>query len=340
MKTCLKRVLLLLVILQTQQVSFSQNGNEITVNRTSFEMNGEPFEYTGISFFNALYNPAFNKNSDDRHRYLKQFRETGINVLRIWCQWDNARGFIDGGEGKTFYNEDGTLKPDLVSTLNGIISDADSEGMVILLVLFSRESWNENLRLSDEASNHAVEEVAQIFKPYRNLIFQIWNEHDYRTTDYVKIIRQIDPNRLVTNSPGYGGVLGSLEENRSLDFLSPHTTREDHRHWELAAKEIEYLIAKYKKPVVDDEPARKGTPNFGGPKSPTQPTDHIIHIYNVWKVGGYAIYHHDMFQTGYGSEAIPPNGIPLPGFSAYHDEVFEFLKNKERYLKQIRNEKN
>ncbi|MBN1987554.1 MAG: cellulase family glycosylhydrolase [Prolixibacteraceae bacterium] len=340
MKTCLKLISIVLIFLQTEEASFAQSRNKITINGTRFEMNGEPFEYTGISFFNTLYNPSFNKSSDSRREYLKQLKATGINVLRVWCQWDNARGFIDGGEGKTLYNADGSLKPDLVAVLNEIISDADSEGMVILLVLFSRESWNENLRLSDEASNRAVEEVAQSLIPFRNLIFQIWNEFDYRTTDYAKIIKKTDPDRLVTNSPGYAGILGSDEENRFLDFLSPHTTRDDYRHWEVAPREIEYLLTKYRKPVVDDEPARKGTPKFGGPKSPTQPEDHILHIYNVWKTGGYTVYHHDMFQTGYGSEAVPPNGIPLPGFSPYHDQVFEFLKNRKRYLSQIRNSEN
>ena len=202
--------------------------------------------------------------------------------------------------------------------------------------MFSRESWNENLRLSDQASEKAAQRLAIELKPYRNLVFQIWNEFDYRALDYVKVIKDIDTDRLVTNSPGYAGELGNLRENRMLDFLSPHTTRDDHRHWEVACEEIRYLLAKFGKPVVDDEPARRGTPQFGGPKSQVHPTDQIVHIYNVWKAGGYAIYHHDMFQTGYGSEAIPPNGIPLPGFSSYHDEVFEFLKNKDRYLKNIR----
>ncbi|MFO7668353.1 MAG: cellulase family glycosylhydrolase [Bacteroidales bacterium] len=332
----LKALPLVLILATFPSILFAQGNNKITVAGTKFEMNNEPFEYTGISFFNALYNPEFNKSSEIRRQYLREFRETGINVLRIWSQWDNDRGFVDGGAGKTLYNEDGSLKPELVSTLKGIISDADEEGMVILLVLFSRESWNQNLRLTDEASNHAVEEVTKSFMPFRNLIFQIWNEFDYRTVDYVNIIRQVDAQRLVTNSPGYAGVLGSKEENQELDFLSPHTTREDHRHWEVAAKEIEYLISKYRKPVVDDEPARKGTSKFGGPKSPTQAEDHILHIFEVWKAGGYAIYHHDMFQTGYGSEAVPPSGIPLPGFSSYHDRVFDFLKNRERYLELIR----
>jgi hypothetical protein len=318
------------------QESQSQSGNIIKVNRTGFELNGKPFEYTGISFFNAIYNPEFNRSSELRRGYIRKFNEHGINVLRVWCQWDNDRGFVDGGKGKTMYKPDGTIDKEFLELLTGIVSDADSEGTVILLVLFSRESWNEKVRLTDEASDLTVAELASKLKPYRNLVFQIWNEFNYRTLDYFKIIRDIDPERLVTNSPGYGGDLGSPEENRVLDYLSPHTTRDDNRHWEISATEIGYLLKKYNKPVVDDEPARRGTPQFGGPKTVVFPTDHIIHIYNIWKSGGYVIYHHDMFQTGYGNEAVPPNGIPLPGFSKYHDEVFNFLKNKDRYLNHLR----
>lgn len=314
----------------------AQGKNIIAVKGTGFEMNGNPFEYTGISFFNALFNPAFNENSDIRREWIRKFKDTGINVLRVWCQWDNARGFVDGGKDKTLYHQDGSLKPELLERLNEIVSDADREGVVILLVLFSRESWNENIRLSDDASDKAVDRLTREMSAHRNLVFQVWNEFDYRAIDYLKIIKLTDPLRLVTNSPGYAGFQGRDDENMLMDFLSPHTTRTDHRHWEIATKEIEDLVVRYKKPVVDDEPARKGTPKFGGPKTPTMPDDHILHIYNVWKAGGFVIYHHDMFQTGYGTEAVPANGIPAPGFSKYHDRVFGFLKNKDRYLSLIR----
>lgn len=315
----------------------SQSGNVIKINGTHFELNGKPFEFAGISFFNAIYNPAFNKSSELRRQYIRRFNEYGINVLRIWCQWDNARGFIDAGAGKTIYEADGSLRQEWLGQLKKIISDADEEGTIVLLVLFSRESWNENIRLSDKASDRAVAEMTKVLKPHRNLIFQVWNEFDHRTIEYCKIIKSIDGERIVTNSPGYAGVLGSSEENRALDYLSPHTTRDDNRHWVIAEKEIHYLLHKFNKPVVDDEPARKGTSQFGGPKNPVVPFDHIIHIYEIWRTGAYVIYHHDMFQTGYGSDAIPPDGIPLPGFSDYHDMVFEFLKSKERYLRLIRN---
>lgn len=315
---------------------FAQGQNTLQVEGTGFVMNNEPFEYTGVSFFNALYNKEFNKDSETRRKWIRSFKDTGINVLRVWCQWDNANGFVDAGKGKTLFLDDGSLKPEMLSRLHHILADADAEEIVILLVLFSRESWNNNLRLSAEASDKTVKNLAKELVEHRNLVFQIWNEFDYRTVDYFKQIKSVDPERLVTNSPGYAGNLGKDEENRLMDFLSPHTTRDDGQHWEIAAEEIKSLLETYQKPVVDDEPARKGTPKFGGPKSPTSPCNHILQIYNVWKAGGYVIYHHDMFQTGYGTEAVPENGIPAPGFSTYHDQVFDFLSLKDRYLKLLR----
>ena len=328
-------VFIILTAVSVLYVRAQDQKNEIVIKGTRFEMNGEPFEYTGISFFNAIFNEEFNRNSQVRKEWMQKFLDTGINVLRVWCQWDNLRGFIDGGDGKTIFNNDGSIKPEYLEQIKAIAHDADEEGMVILLVLFSRESWNENLRLSDEASEKGVSNLARELKPYRNVIFQIWNEFDYRTVDYFKVVKSVDKERLVTNSPGYAGVLGSIRENQTLDFLSPHTTRKTDRHWEIASKEITYLLEKYKKPVVDDEPARRGTPKFGGPDSENFPIDHILRMYNVWKAGGYVIYHHDMFQTGYGTDAVPSTGIPVPGFSDYHDEVFEFLKKKQRVLKNF-----
>lgn len=335
MKLIKLQILAVLVWLFFSQSAVAQAKNVLTITGRRFELNGKPFEFTGVSFFNALYNPEFNKSSDIRREWIKKFNNSGINVFRVWSQWDNSRGFVDAGKDRTMYKSDGTLNPEILSRLTNLLKDAYSENTIILLVLFSRESWNEKIRLSDKASDLAVAELSKALKTYRNLVFQVWNEFNNRTIDYFKIIKSIDPERIVTNSPGYSGDLGSLEENWALDYLSPHTTRDDNRHWEVAVKEIEYLMKKFSKPVVDDEPARRGTPQFGGPKNPVIPTDHILHIYNVWKVGGYAVYHHDMFQTGYGSEAVPPSGIPAPGFSGYHNKVFNFLKNKERYLKEV-----
>jgi hypothetical protein len=321
-------ILLLLLPLFAQ----AQNKHELSISGTSFYLNGKLFPYNGISFFNAIYNPAFNKSSQERIGWLQKFQRYGIQVIRVWAQWDNKRGFVDAAATATLYASDGQLHPQHLSRLKDIIQDADGLGMAVELALFARESWNENIRLSDQASEKAVAALSRELLPYRNVVFQIWNEFDYHTIDYYKIIKSIDAKRLVTNSPGYGGDLGSRQENKALDFLTPHTSRQSvSRHWEVAPQEIAYLLKLYNKPVVDDEPARNGTPEFGGPSQGSSPYDHIIQIYQVWQAGGYIVYHHDMFQKGYGHASVPAHGIPDPEFSPYHKQVLEFIARYKQY---------
>ncbi|WCJ57850.1 hypothetical protein NXS98_08895 [Fontisphaera persica] len=305
---------------------------ELGISGTRFTLDGKPFPFTGVSFFNAIYNPTFNQDSASRRRWLDEFRAHGINVLRVWCQWDNARGFVDAGPEATIYKKDGALRPGPLATLKAILADADAVGFVIELCLFSQESYREGKYLEPAAQDKAVAALTRELKPWRNVAFQIWNEKSHRTLELLRVIKAEDARRLVTSSPGVAGVLGSDEENAALDFLTPHTTRQGKgRHWEIAPREIASLLVKFKKPVVDDEPARNGTPQFGGPRGATSPYDHILQIYAVWQLGAYVVYHHDMFQTGYGTPACPPSGIPEPRFSPYHRVVFEFLAQRERY---------
>ncbi len=139
------------------------------------------------------------------------------------------------------------------------------------------------------------------------------------------MVKSLDPARLVTNSPGAANVLGSEQENRVLDFLSPHTVRKG-EFWTAAPDQIRKLLADYRKPVVDDEPARCGTQSFGG-NGETRIEQHLEQLAAVRKFGGYHVYHHDMFQLGYGDSSIPPNGIPDPEFSKFHLKAFEYLRS-------------
>ncbi len=285
-----------------------------------------------MSFFNALHNPAFNKSTESRSQWLEKFRGYGVNVLRVWGQWDSKRGFVDTSPEATLYRPDGSLRAEVLARLKALIEAADQKGMVIQLVLFSQESWHDGIKLGGKEADVAVAAVTRELQPYRNVYLQVWNEFSERIQDHVKTIRAVDPKRLVTNSPGVAGVLGDDPQNRTLDFLTPHTSRQRGApHWEVGTQEIAYLLTKYRKPVVDDEPARNGTKSFGGPGEATYPMDHIIQMYKVWQLGAYTLYHHDMFQTGYGTPAVAPSGIPDPEFSPYHRQAFEFIKLRERY---------
>ncbi len=305
---------------------------EITVSGTRFRMDGAPFHYTGISFFNALYNPAFNRSSVERRQWMRKFKKYGINVLRIWAQWSHRQAFVDTCPDCTLYFPDGRLRQQPLERLKQIAADADREGMAIEFVLAAERSWRDGIRLSPEASALAYSALAREMLPHRNVTFQIWNELSDRVLEHVKTIRAVDPKRLLSNSPGYAGVLGDDAQNRELDYLTPHTSRQGAgAHWEIAPAEIQYLMARYRKPVVDDEPARSGTPDFGGSSQATYPYDQIVQILRVWGACGYVNYHHDMFQTGAGSAAVPPSGVPEPEFNSYHRAVLEFIALRERY---------
>jgi hypothetical protein len=333
-----------LLLLGSVSAGSAQSTHEITVSGTRFLLNGEPFPYTGVSFFNAIYNPNFNRSQQDRLQWMQKFQRYGVNVLRFWGQWDSTRGggsqplanpWVDTCADCTlYYHPDGRLRQPHVERLKEIVRHADRVGMVIALALFSRESWNEGIRLDSAGYVHAATALARELMPYRNVTFQVWNENSEYVLPIVAAIREVDPRRLITNSPGYPGNLGNTRQNEALDFLTPHTSRRVDAHWEIAPHEIGLLIHKFRKPVVDDEPARTGTASHGGPRDANYPLDHILRMYNVWRVGGYVSYHHDMFQTGYGTPAIPPSGIPDPEFSDYHRAVFEFLAQRDRYRLQ------
>lgn len=124
----------------------SQSRNTIAVKDLDFTLNDKPFNYTGISFFNAIYNPAFNESDASRRTWLEKLKANGINVVRTWGQWDNKRGFIDTCPTCTLYEHDGRLRPVHLNTLKKIIEAADALDMAVLFVLFQRESWNDNIR--------------------------------------------------------------------------------------------------------------------------------------------------------------------------------------------------
>ena len=310
----------------------ADSGHALSITGTKFYLDGKPFPYSGLSFFNGLYNPVFNANATSRREWMERFRAYGITVLRVWCQWDNGDTFVDADKECTVFNGDGSLRPQPLSSLKALLDEANHQGMCVELTCFAQESFLQGIHLAPPADERAMVALTRELKEFRNVTFQIWNEHsDARVPILIERIKGEDPLRLVTNSPGYGGDLGNDDDNRRLDYMTPHTSR-DGRHWEVAPREIGLLVARYGKPVVDDEPARNGISENGGPKGAVSPNDQILHIFGVWQAGGYPTYHHDMFQTGYGSPACPPSGIPDPAFNPYHRTVLEFLRQQDRYL--------
>ena len=204
--------------------------------------------------------------------------------------------------------------------------------MVVEVVAFSHEKTPGKENLLVQQQERAIEALTTELYPYRNVILQIWNEDSTNVLRHVEIAKSIDPDRIVTNSPGFANNLGDDAQNRTLDVLTPHTVRRAaKRFWEAAPAQIAELLDTYRKPVVDDEPARTGLFMFGGIEGGTMPAQHIAQIQRVREIGGYHTYHHDMFQRSYGAPTTPPNGIPDPDFSPFHRAVFDYLRDHTRW---------
>ncbi len=305
--------------------------HELTIDGTRLLLDGRPFFYQGLSFFNAIYNPVFNQSGDARLGWLRRFQDNGVNALRVWCQWDFSppRTFVDTAPDHTIYAESGEVREDHWRTLDAILAAADNEGMVVEVTLFSHEK---DPNLPTAAREVGARQMTERLRPYRNVILQVWNEDSTDVARHVATIKAVDPGRIVTNSPGVSNVLGDDEQNRTLDLLTPHTVRrQTERFWEVAPGQIADLLERYRKPVIDDEPARTGLQQFGGIPGGTTPEQHIEQIRRVREVGGYHLYHHDMFQRSYGDPATPPTGIPDPDFSPFHRRVFDYLRDHREW---------
>lgn len=298
----------------------------LSILGTRLLLDGRPYLLQGLSFFNAIYNPAFNRTEDTRLEWLRRFREYGVNMLRIWCQWDYGRPYIDLAPDHCVFDREGALREAHAQTLCAILDAAAGLELTVEVVLFCQEQ-RDNLTI--EAQERAAANVAARLRPYRHIILQIWNEKSVEVVRHYRAIKAVDPERIVTNSPGVANILGDDEQNKQLDLLTPHTVRrEQARFWEIGPQQIAGLIARFGKPVIDDEPARTGLAQFGGIPRGTEPWQHIEQIQRVRAAGGYHVYHHDMFQNGYGHPSTPPNGIPNPEFP-FHREVFAWLQQHQ-----------
>jgi hypothetical protein len=217
------------------------------------------------------------------------------------------------------------LRESHVATLLDLCTAADALGVVLEVTLFSHEK---RPQLPEDVLERGARSATERLVPYRNVIVQLWNEDSTAWERLFRAVKETDPARLVTSSPGGSNVLGTDEHNTTMDLLTPHTVRRsaERPFWEVAPEQVKGLIERFAKPVLDDEPARSGPTQFGGIEGGTKPEWHIAAMEGTRAAGGYSIYHHDMFQYGYDSPLTPPSGIPEPDWSPFHRVVFEHLR--------------
>ena len=111
----------------------SRTTKVLGVKGTKLTLDGKPFFWQGVAFFNALYNPNFNKSDEDRMQWLRKFKANGISVLRIWCQWSipKPRNHVDLGPESTLFAFDGAVREQPFQRLATLLKQMDSLDMVL-----------------------------------------------------------------------------------------------------------------------------------------------------------------------------------------------------------------
>ena len=113
-------------------------GTGIQISGTKLLMDGQPFFLQGVSFFNALYNPTFNRGDDERRLWLRTFRDNGVNLIRVFLQWDRLPDFplVDVTPDATLDTPEGEVRDDVFARLEALIRATEDLGMALETCLF------------------------------------------------------------------------------------------------------------------------------------------------------------------------------------------------------------
>jgi hypothetical protein len=173
----------------------------LTVADTRFLLDGRPTFLFGVSLFDAL-GPAPPRVAD-----LNALGEWGVNTIRVWAHWNEP-----------IYQADGALTSTGRERLLTLVKRLQGRRMVLELVLLrpGQLPGQPYAIFSSEAARlRAVTEMTAALRDYRNVLFDLYNEHDHGdgpiSHEDARALRDAvkaaDPARIVTIS-STGGHLG------------------------------------------------------------------------------------------------------------------------------------
>ena len=214
-------------------------GHTLAVAGQRIVIDGRDTFLTGISLFDALGTVPV------RDRDLDALAGWGVNTVRVWAHWHTP-----------IYQPDGALSADGRARLLALARRLEERGLTFELVVLrpgQLPGQPFTAFASDAARTKAMEEVTTAMRPFRNVLFDLCNEHDHpdgpMTHAAVRLLRDrvkaIDPQRIVTiSSTEYHLVSadGALDDARvrnlreevggdaasvRADLVSPHFPRTD-----------------------------------------------------------------------------------------------------------------
>ena len=210
----------------------------LSVSGTGFQLDGQSTFLVGISLFDAL------GSAPPSVADLNALQDWGVNTIRVWAHWQDP-----------IYQADGTLSEAGRTRLLTLVKRLQGRRMVLELVLLRPGQMPGQpyaVFSSETARLRAVSETTTALREFRNVLFDLFNEHDHgdgpishqAARALRDAVKAADPARIVTIS-STGGHVGrgaelSKEEEQNLreeagdapdavhvDVVAPHFPRTD-----------------------------------------------------------------------------------------------------------------
>jgi hypothetical protein len=181
----------------------------LSISGTALAVAGVERWLAGVSLFDALGpNPP-------RDEDLDALAGWGVTVVRVWAHWNTP-----------VYDARGALHPQGEARLHQLMARLRARGLVVELVLLRPGQLpGERFALfeSADARIRAVRAMARSLRPFRNALFDLYNEHDHphgpishRDLRVLRdAVKDVDPDRIVTVS------------STEYHFLDPQSVLDD-----------------------------------------------------------------------------------------------------------------
>jgi hypothetical protein len=172
----------------------SAGRDTVEVSGARLLITGQARFLLGVSLFDAL------GTTPPRDEDLDALQRWGVSIVRVWAHWNDP-----------IYASDGALTAPGRARLEQQIDRFRARRLLLELVLL-RPGQLPGQRFavfsSAMARERAVREITAALKPHRDVVFDLYNEHDHPDgpishTDARRlrdIVKAIDPSRLVTIS--------------------------------------------------------------------------------------------------------------------------------------------
>jgi hypothetical protein len=169
-------------------------GPALTASGPTFQVDGRPGFLLGVSLFDAL------GATPPRDRDLDEMKSWGVNTVRVWAHWHEP-----------IYGPTGELTAQGRPRLMQLAQRLQSRGLILELVLLRPGQLPGQpfaVFASEEARLRALGAMTDALRGFRNVIFDLYNEHDHPdgaiTHAALRVMRDrvkaIDAGRLVTVS--------------------------------------------------------------------------------------------------------------------------------------------